>query len=859
MTKKSSTVLNVYKNKAFRIVLIYLLISLLWIYFSDKFVEAIDFPESTKTIISMIKGWAFVIVSSYILYILIKNALKQKDSNEERLSDLELRHQQLFQTSMDGIIYTEPNGNIYAVNDEACRILGSTREEIIFAGRDSIVDNSDPRLIQALNERKEKGYFFGELNFKRKNGEIFPAELTSTIVKSKDGKELAYIIFRDISDKKKIEHETKRWLDAFEHCAHGIAIGDPRTNNIVACNNAFAAISGTTIREIINTPILSKYAPEEHEHVKNSIVYSDKTGKVRYESVMVRNDGTRFPVQMDIVSVKDNEGNVAYRVATMQDITERKNAESEYRKSEFRFKRLVDEAPDAIIVQIGKKFFYVNEKARLLFGFESKEELIGKNVIDYFHPDYRALVESRISNLNDELNSVPNVEEIILNKGGKSIFVEVSAIPYTVGEKNGALVFLRDISDRKLAEAELEKNRELVHLAGEMAKIGGWEFDVVTGEGTWTDETALIHDVDPMDVTNKSIGLSVYNGIHREKIENAINLAVQKGIPYDLELEMTSMKGVHKWVHTKGIPISENGKVVKLRGSFQDITDLKEKEFEIEKHKNHLEELVRERTSELNEINRKLLEEIEKEIQIEFLLRESLIKEKELNEMKGRFISTVSHEFRTPLTAILTSVELLGRYSKNWDAEKFASHIHRITNSIGYLTKLLDDILLINRADLDKLEFHPEKIDLEAKCHEIIKLSEPQIIQNYNLDFTYRCSNKFVYLDSKLITYILNNLISNAIKYSPNGGSIKFDVAKEGNRIVFEITDNGIGIPKEDIPRLFDSFHRASNAQDIKGTGLGLSIVKRAVDIHKGEIFVDSQVGSGTKFTVAIPVSDNVY
>ena len=207
MTKKSSTVLNVYKNKAFRIVLIYLLISLLWIYFSDKFVEAIDFPESTKTIISMIKGWAFVIVSSYILYILIKNALKQKDSNEERLSDLELRHQQLFQTSMDGIIYTEPNGNIYAVNDEACRILGSTREEIIFAGRDSIVDNSDPRLIQALNERKEKGYFFGELNFKRKNGEIFPAELTSTIVKSKDGKELAYIIFRDISDKKKIEHE----------------------------------------------------------------------------------------------------------------------------------------------------------------------------------------------------------------------------------------------------------------------------------------------------------------------------------------------------------------------------------------------------------------------------------------------------------------------------------------------------------------------------------------------------------------------------------------------------------------------------------------------------------------------------
>jgi signal transduction histidine kinase len=241
-------------------------------------------------------------------------------------------------------------------------------------------------------------------------------------------------------------------------------------------------------------------------------------------------------------------------------------------------------------------------------------------------------------------------------------------------------------------------------------------------------------------------------------------------------------------------------------------------------------------------------------METEKLLQESLEKEKELSTLKSRFISTASHEFRTPLAAVLSSAEMIQRYSKTWSEEKFSQHLDRIKNSVEYLTKLMDDILTLSRADAGKIKFNPQPVDLHQICHRIVEESQINESDKHEIVFNYKPTQKIYTLDSNQINVILQNLISNALKYSPKGGKIEFNVSSCNNKIQFSVKDDGIGIPEKELPELFQSFHRATNSISIKGTGLGLSIVKNAVELLKGNITVESEIDKGSMFTVNIPV-----
>ncbi|HEY9598724.1 MAG TPA: ATP-binding protein [Cyanophyceae cyanobacterium] len=247
-------------------------------------------------------------------------------------------------------------------------------------------------------------------------------------------------------------------------------------------------------------------------------------------------------------------------------------------------------------------------------------------------------------------------------------------------------------------------------------------------------------------------------------------------------------------------------------------------------------------------------------------LQESLKQEKELSELKTRFISTASHEFRTPLTAILGSTELLRYYSHNWSEEKKQVHFERIYSRVQHMTQLLDDVLLVGKAEAQKIEFNPNPINLIQFCHGLVEELQLNTGRNHSIIFTSpglsgdrdneAVPNPYTsaVLDEKLLQHILSNLLSNAIKYSPVGSTIEFVLTCCDRQAIFQIQDRGIGIPHEDKLRLFEAFHRASNVGDAPGTGLGLVIVKNAVDLHGGEITVNSQVGVGTTFTVTLPL-----
>ena len=244
-----------------------------------------------------------------------------------------------------------------------------------------------------------------------------------------------------------------------------------------------------------------------------------------------------------------------------------------------------------------------------------------------------------------------------------------------------------------------------------------------------------------------------------------------------------------------------------------------------------------------------ILRDITKRKRSETEIRKTLEQERELNEMKTRFVSMTSHEFRTPLTTILSSAELLEHYSDRWDRVKQCQYLHKIQTAATHMTELLNDVLLINKVEAGRMEFNPQPLILNEFCQEIIE--ELQITTNqHTLVLRSHLPNSPHQIDRKLMRHILTNLLANAINYSPSGGDIIVTLTPIEQRLELRVQDHGIGIPEDARPTLFESFVRGPNVGTISGTGLGLAIVQKAVTLHQGQITFESTVGQGTTFVI---------
>lgn len=235
----------------------------------------------------------------------------------------------------------------------------------------------------------------------------------------------------------------------------------------------------------------------------------------------------------------------------------------------------------------------------------------------------------------------------------------------------------------------------------------------------------------------------------------------------------------------------------------------------------------------------------------------ALEKERELNQLKSKFVSMVSHEFRNPMTTIRAAADLLQDFNDQLSQEKKVSYFCMIQSSINHMLHLLDDILLLGSTEVGKLQYQPAPLDLEKFCRHLTDSLALSTSSQHKITLTYLGKSTQVEMDEALLQHILSNLLSNAIKYSPQGGNIRFDIISQDDTATFRIQDEGIGIPLKDQNRLFETFHRASNVTGIQGTGLGLAIVKKSVELHGGEIEVKSQVGMGTTFTVTLPLNQH--
>ncbi|MBM4137650.1 MAG: PAS domain S-box protein [Nitrospira sp.] len=429
------------------------------------------------------------------------------------------------------------------------------------------------------------------------------------------------------------------------------------------------------------------------------------------------------------------------------DITERKRVEEKMRLSEERFSNAFHVSPAGMTITrvADGKFIDVNESFLRMFEF-SREEAIGhtSTELKMLSPQERGkLIQSQL-----ESEGLRDFELEARSKSGRIINILFSSKPMELEGETCHITTMIDITERKKAEEALRYYKILLEETGRIAKVGGWEFDPVSLKGTWTDEVARIHDLDPEMETNVELGLSFYQSESRTKIETAVKEAIELGKPYDLELELITAKGNHKWVRTIGHPVIENGKVIKVRGSFQDVTDSKKVEEELRKYREHLEDLIKERTAELEQANIKL---------------------KEFDRLKSMFIASMSHELRTPLNSIIgfTGIILQGMVGEISKEQR--DMLQRSYSSAKHLLSLISDVIDISKIETGKIEPNIEEFLLNDVVNEAISDLKTEIERKgLSLEVSIPENLKLKTDRRRLLQCILNYL-SNAVKFTEKG------------------------------------------------------------------------------------------
>jgi PAS domain S-box-containing protein len=518
----------------------------------------------------------------------------------------------------------------------------------------------------------------------------------------------------------------------------------------------------------------------------------------------------------------EDTGEIREYIASARDVTTRKQAEDALKQNEQLLRIILDTLPVGV--------WTIDMEGNILFGNPAGQKIwagtkfvgleqygtykawwldTGKPVQPEEWAAARAITKGETS-LNEELEieAFDGTRKYILN----------SALPIRndQGDILGAITVSQDITERQQLAAELEQQRtflrQVIDVSPSMifvkdynghfvlvnpmvAKMYSTTVEALIGK-TDADFNASVTEIDTFREADRRVILS--------------------GEPFFNEEPITNSAGETHWLQTTKVPIiSADGKSKHVLGVSTDIT-------------------ARRRSEET--------------------LRQALEKEKELGDLKTRFVSMASHEFRTPLATIYAITETLMAYRHRLPDEQIEERLSRIQDQVGYLKAIMDDVLLLARMQARRVEFNPTKLNLDAVCHSVI--DEFQSHSDESPRLLYSCDEELheVTVDRKLMRQIISNLVSNAVKYSPRDETITVRLEHKHDSLILLVSDKGIGIPEADLKHLFQPFHRAANVGTISGTGLGMVIAKEAVDLHGGTIAVESTVGVGTTFTVSIPL-----
>ncbi|HIK07480.1 MAG TPA: PAS domain S-box protein [Trichormus sp. M33_DOE_039] len=754
----------------------------------------------------------------------ISTDITDRKRAEKQLRQSEEYFRLLVESIKDYAIYMlDPQGRVMSWNSGAECITGYKTTEIV--GQNFASFFPPAAIAQCLPQQQLEiaaiqGRCECESIFVRKDGSYFWANCVLTPLRDAIGNLRGFSkVTRDITERKLAEESLLRFHKAIESTSDAVVITDDRGISIYV-NPAFSGLYGYNLEELeaIGGVWVISQQPQDNQQILTAIHRGESW---RSEVMMRSRTGQILQVDLRIDAIKDVKGKVLGTVCIHTDITKRQQVEEGLKLRD----RAIAASSNGIIIADASipngPIIYVNPAFERMTGY-CAEEVIGQNFRSFHSADINTL---GLQELQSVMQTGKGGTIILQNyrKDGSLFWSELNISPvYDHTDRLTHYIGIQtDITERQQAEtALLISQQRLQYLLSSSPAVIYTCKTTGNFSGLFISEnvrTLLGYEAEQF-LENPNFWADRIHPEDASKVFANLVDVLEQG-QYKLEYRFLHQDGTYRWLYDQGKVVwDETGNPIELVGYMADITDRKQLEEE---------------------------------------LTVALEKEKELSELKSRFVSMTSHEFRTPLSVILSSSELLEHYHQKLTPEKQLTHLSRIQTAVKRMTEMLDDVLIIGKAEAGKLEFVPQSFDLVAYCHNLATEMQAHLT-NERINFISQEETIKCCMDDKLLGHILGNLLSNAIKYSNANSNITFTLKSLQGKAIFEIQDEGIGIPTEEIPRLFESFHRARNVGNIPGTGLGLAIVKKCIDLHKGEIFVKSTLEFGTIFTVEIPLNNEL-
>ncbi len=536
-----------------------------------------------------------------------------------------------------------------------------------------------------------------------------------------------------------------------------------------------------------------------------------------YEKGYVRADGTIIPVELRTVLIRDDNGDPAGMWAIIRDITGRKEADRRILESEKRFRTLFEGAVEGMIVAdlSSGRIRFANRSAERMFGY-TEGGMVGINIRELHPEEVHQQVMTAFMGM--ESNDKGVIQDLpCVGKDGSLFHVKIAANRMTFLEGESVVGFFTDLTETKKAEEALRQSDALLKTTQRMAKIGGWELDVRSGTMMWTDEVYRIHGVDFDHVPTRENMLAFYPGDVRETVAGVFEDGILKGLPWDIEVPFVNTAGEMLWVRIIGQPHYTDTEVMRLNGTFQDITEYKKQEIE---------------------------------------LKSAMVAAESANRAKSEFLANMSHEFRTPLNAIIGMAQIIEEDGDGLRPDRQREFASNILASGHRLLGLINDILDLSHLEAGGVEFTISPFSpSEVAASVLSSLETPITRKNLHVDIAIE-ENFVVNSDAGKFRQVMENIVGNAVKFTGNDGSIGISTETGQSYHVFHVKDTGIGISREDRERIFVHFQQLENTYSKKeqGTGLGLILSKKIVEMLGGELWFESEPGSGSTFSFALPL-----
>ncbi len=497
----------------------------------------------------------------------------------------------------------------------------------------------------------------------------------------------------------------------------------------------------------------------------------------------------------------------------------------ELKESKIFNETLLNTSPDNIYVYdiLSKKNVYSNNGIERILGYNTAEiKEMGSILIQkLMYPDdfqtYLTSIIPRYQTAKDK--EFIEHEYRMMHKNGSWIWLHSKETIFSrdiKGEPIQIFGIITDITENKKAQEKISKFQKTLEETERIAKIGGWEFDISSGKGTWTHEAARIFDLDPEIPPSLEKIKESCTPESKLKIDNSYKQVIKENKIHDLEIEIITPKGNHKWIHTIGQVFLKDGQASKISGAFQDITKIKKAEIELTQAK-------------------------EKAV--------------ESDKLKTAFLANMSHEIRTPMNGILGFADLLK--SPDLTLTQKEKYIDLIEQSGLRMLNIISDLIDISKIETGQIEINEETININKLLEELYAFFKPQA-EKQKLTINYYTVNHIpdgeIISDKIKLTQVLTNLIGNAFKFTKRG-QIDFGYAVDENRLQFYVKDTGNGISAAFREKMFDRFtqENLTPTNSTEGSGLGLAISKAFIEILGGNIWVESEIGKGSSFYFTLP------